>query len=185
MLYKKELKQIVKCNLILVLFCGFFLSSEAQVNMIIKNLYLDDIYIKIDKNIYIEGELVSPRVKGELIIKNNTDDTVSLSLNEDCFTLLFNYEKKPFANSIDISFNKGIKKKLLPCDSLFINFKCDLVRYTRLQKRQEDIYDTDYVIDYSKEMLEILPTIRILYIDSKQVFWSTQIENVSVNYPKD
>lgn len=177
---KMKFKQIIKYNLILLLFCGFFLPAEAQVNMIIKNLYLDNIKIKIDKNVYIEGELVSPRVKGELLIINNTADTLYLSLNEDYFYLLFNYRKNTFMKSIDISFDKVKENFLLPCDSLLLNFECDLVRFTSIQKKQEEIYDADYFIDYSHEMLEIAPTIRIFYNDSKQIFWSTQIENVSV-----
>ena len=149
---------------------------SAQVKMEISDVIVYDIKVILYEGEFIEGELVSPSIKGKLCITNDSEKSVMFE--RDKFMLLLNYKCMPYQQEVSVM---NINKAIMPCDTIFLDFKCDLVRYTSIQKRQEDeIPQKDYIIDYTMELIEILPTIRIRYRDSLHEYWAVGIENVSI-----
>ena len=148
---------------------------SAQVKMVISDVKVHKAQIFIPKGEGIIGGYFSPYIEGKLCITNDSEKPNMIY--NDKFMLFFNYKGLTYRQELYMNKNETI----MPCDTVFIKYSCDLFGGTSLKKAENDVLaEDDILIDYTMELLEVLPTVRIRYQDSLHEYWATCIENVSI-----
>ena len=172
-------------KIIFILFILFAQELRCQVGLSIKTLEVSDIKIFIPKNLLIGVKDMSPSLNIKVVFKNKEDSTISLFTSGTHYSLVFYYKEKKYINNSIFVMAENVE--LNADGNLEISFWCtDFLWGTDLYKdiSKTRIIDNDFIIDYTKEMMEILPTVRIIYEDYKQKLYlqTTEINNVNINW---
>ena len=156
---------------------------NAQLEFFIKDLEVSQISMIIKENEFNEGEEEGPYVGGSLIFYNNSDSIYTLFPNKSKLTIIFNYDNMLYTNNVFTlgSFEED-KLILFPHEKKEYSFFAIILFGTNILKEKPLKIDKDFTLDYTKEMLEILPTIRIWYRDKNIDIKTTHIMNVKVEY---
>lgn len=148
----------------------------------IKKVTLYRVITKINSEGWEEGQEEGPSVSFDLEILNNTDSVIRLDASNSQINILFrcndrNYNITPC--SIYVMKFYGKKNiEIKPKDKCILGFGESILLGTGLLK-----YKAQHErFDYTKEMLEILPTLQIQYVDPKFNIVSGKIENVDAKY---
>lgn len=149
-----------------ILFCN---ATNAQIDLKIKELRVSYIVAKGELN---EDSEQGPYVDIALLFENNTDTALFLTPPGSEISLSFNYKGNRY-NSNLVSFGFGDNKKitLLSKNSLDVSVGQYLLLGTDIYKEGKR--------DYTKEMLEILPTLKVCYIDNFNKIRSNEIVKVT------
>lgn len=140
--------------------------------------------------IIVSGEGEGPNIKFEFVLHNYTDTTITIDILSDFFYLEFRYKDSTYFNHLFFSesFSVG-KTTLLQGEKIIKNVFSFLFLGTDIYKpMRNDSTDflldrtQDYEIDYTEEMLKVLPTIRICYRNKDFDMKTTHIMNVKVEY---
>ena len=163
------MKRLFILGLILI----FSIKSEAQINLSIKELNIFHLNIIIDKDKYAEDDEDGPYIACLLTFENVTDSSIFIYPSSSTTKILFSYKGEQYSNeTFHLGFLENDTIKIEPKQSIEVNFGDNILLGMGLV---EDISK-----DYSKELLQILPTIRVVYKDSKYNIKSVGILNVNI-----
>ena len=150
----------------IILFCNI---TNAQIDLKIKELRVSYIVVKGELN---EDSEQGPYVDIALLLENKTDTALFLIPSGSEIILSFNYKGNSYSsNLVSLGFGENKKTTLLPKSSLDIS----VGRYLLLGT---DIFKADKR-DYTKEIIEILPTLKISYRDNFNKIRSNEILKVT------
>lgn len=155
---------------------------DAQPDMFIKNIQVSKIKVEINRNKFYEDERDGPYLKGILCFQNNSIDTVTLLLSESKLTAKFNYNKQTYITNIISTLYSDDKDSLIlyPDEIEEVIFYTDIFYGTSLLKSVPYGYTDSYLLDYTKELIKVLPTFRIIYRDLNCKIQTNQILSIEI-----
>ncbi len=148
----------IKQVFLLIISAFILQSTHAQVSFKIEELSLSNYNIELNKDIIEEDLENGPYIYFKCTIFNNTNDSVLLKPTGSSTNLLFRYQKNiyvedvfplPFMDNKSLTIPPGGKTYLFGGTYILLG---------------TEIFDSNKS-NYTNEMLEILPTIRIRYKD--------------------
>ena len=146
---------------------------KAQINLSIKEMNIYNINNITPKNTINEGVEDGPFIDGVCVLNNNTDSTVVLYPSKSKIRLLFRYKEKLYSTDIfPLAFIENDTIILLPKQIQDVSFGVNLLLGTGILNKDRK--------NYTNELLEILPTIKISYEDKGLNIKSSEITNVNV-----
>ena len=168
--------------MIRILFALFFFITATAIKaqtLIIDSLVVSKVITSKNKEDLFEHEGKGPLVNFFITIKNDADSTIVLNTSESDFGIRYRYNNCdysaliacfsliPFAELNNLSLKKNEEFSLAFSDRIFLG---------------TDILDhkTKKVYDYSKEILQALPTLQLIYKDPKLRMVSTRIRSVKL-----
>ena len=165
----------------LLLFIFLFVLNDiliAQLTMNIENLEMFNIKFEqgSDEIVIIEGMGIGPRLVFEGVIENNTDTTVILNYFDTKIILYFRYKGKLYNENCILWFH-GLEENvtLHPQQTANVFFTADPMIITGV------LQNVKYSYDYTNDMLEILPTLKIEYYEKKKIkIIASEIINVKL-----
>jgi len=157
----------------LLLSCGI----EGQ-NIEIENVTISRVALKIDE-LHEEQESEGPIFTYQIKFVNNSDSILRVYPSESKFEQFFRYKNKLYSSDVVSSSLLPflLNKKVIEIskgDSSMLKFSARILLGTNIR----DSIDRDY--DYTKEIMQILPTLRIVYKDKCNRFQSSGINNVTI-----
>lgn len=150
---------------------------EGQ-NIEIENVTISRVALKIGE-LHEEQESEGPLFTYQIKFVNNSDSILRIYPSESKFEQLFRYKNKLYSNDV-VSFSLLpflLNKKVIEIskgDFYMLEFSTRILLGTNIR----DSIDRDY--DYTKEIMQILPTLRIVYKDKYNQFQSSGINNVTI-----
>ena len=161
--------------LLLSIFSKNLIAQTIEVN----ELTVSHVLLKIE-NLIQERQTDGPVVNFKLTIRNNADSTIVIKPSNARFFLLFNYLEKEYSREFwpvsTLLFTEREPIALQKFDSLEVELTDCILLGTPLLK--DITLAKEY--DYSKEMLQILPTFRIVYYDGLNKITSIGIGSVKL-----
>ncbi len=165
-----------------ILFISLFIlvgtSIRSQV-LIIDTATVSKVIFYDDPVYYSMGDLNGPAVSLDFSIINTTDSVFYLYPSTSTFFLEFSFKGKGYVSKEHplylVTFFEIEKLALQPGESYHLDFGTSIFLGTNiLYKETKDVYD------YSIEMLQVLPTIRLTYRDKLSELLSKGIEHVKI-----
>jgi hypothetical protein len=165
-------------KLLIFLLLFFFCKVESQI-LYVKNIELSNVIVKVDK-LHSENDGMGPNVYFELCVKNNTDTLIVLPPSKSIFTLQFRYKNRDYTNELKpLTLVPFLEKKeimIYPHEILNVKFGDRIFMGTDiLDYRARNTYD------YSRELMQVLPTLQIQYKDDIIKISSIGIQNVALS----
>jgi hypothetical protein len=166
-----------------VLFFLLFGSILFGQNINIKKINVSRVITKIEKGAWEEKQEEGPSVYFELEIENNTNSVLTLDSSESEFDILFKFKGKSYIDTsiVSMALIPFYDKKeicIKPNEKYPVKFSCRILLGTNLLK-----FDSvNKYYDYTEEMLQILPTLQIQYVDPKLKIISGRIEEVGTEH---
>ena len=146
--------------------------SIAQI-LTVDELIVSDIKVKNDPNIINEGNGNGPHIRVVFTLHNNTKEDIFLDMDLINVLACFKYKGKEYEEDmIWQPLVKGINLKIPSNNSMKFSTSTYIFLGTNLWKEQKE--------DYTLELLETLPTLRIKYRDAKFEVVSTAINDVVI-----
>jgi hypothetical protein len=163
-----------KLSILSAIIILFLLSQvKAQVRFNIEVMSMSNIKSENNDNIFIEGKENGPLIVLDCLIKNEGKDDIKLLLSKSSTNLLFNYKGDNFKIELkSLSFDLRDSVILKCNENLNLYFQSYFLLGTSLWKEEKQ--------DYTDNLLEILPTIRVQYKDCIQNIYTTQISEVKI-----
>ncbi|MDR2840939.1 MAG: hypothetical protein LBV75_06710 [Paludibacter sp.] len=162
-----------KIHYILAIMCC--LEANAQISFVVQNMSIRLYNIKVSENHYSTEYGNGPLLGVKCIIKNCSFDTIQLDFDKCRIFFIFKYQGRELlseASAFALQEKKPVA--LLPNDSVEIS----VGKYFIMSI--PGIYNSRK-FDYTKEMLEILPSIRVLYRQKDMKLYTTEIQSVTVS----
>lgn len=149
-------------------------TTYAQISLNIDTLALSHYKVIFNKYDIREDDREGPWVDFDCTIKNISKDTILLKPSGSKKYVLYRYKGEDFSSELfSFTFSEKDTLILLPDQKVNIGFGDFILLGTKILKHTQG--------DYTKEMLEILPTIKIKYKDDNYSFTSEAINNVKIN----
>lgn len=156
---------------ILIVFIS--IKIEAQINFSIKSLNVSNLNMVKSENIIDEEIENGPYIAATLFFENYSNTPILLFPSKSELKVLFRYMDKQYSIEIlPIQFIDNDTIRILPQQNKEVNFGVYLLLGKGILKKDKT--------DYTKEMLEILPTIRVSYKDQGINIKTIEILNVKV-----
>ncbi len=155
---------------------------NAQVEFWVEEIEVYSIIIHDNENSILEARYDGPGVSGTISFQNTSDSIVRLDLPNSKTSLTFRYQEKDFISVIigkDKMFNNAID--LDNNQKVCLYFSADLFHGTSISKSKNEVSNTQ---DYSREVIQVLPTIHIWYRDKNFDIKTSSIKNVRIIDPK-
>lgn len=171
---KLNMKKLLTTVLVLLFFC----KVDSQV-LIVKNIILSHVIVKTEK-LHVENEGEGPSLYFELCIENNTDSVIILHPSKSIFILQFRYKNKNYVKEslslLLVPFHEKEKICIQPKEKYNVKFGDRIFLGTNiLDSKIRSVYD------YSRELLQILPSLRVTYKDDLIKMYSNEIQNVTLS----
>ncbi len=161
----------------LIIFCMMFQKAEAQLIFKIEEIRLSNYNINLDINVIDEDLENGPFIFVQCLIVNNTNASIVLKPSESKSKIVFRYNKSDYELEVDpLPFIDNKKLVISPKDTIDLSFGSYLLLGT-------DIFNSNKS-DYTKEMLSILPTLKVAYHDEKIKMYTDEIKNVIIKQEK-
>ena len=145
--------------------------TKAQLNFKIEELSLSNYNVELKDNVIDEDLENGPYAYCKCIIANNTKNTIVLKPANSTTVIVFRYQRKNYVIEVEpLPFVDNKKLQVFPEETIALNFGTNLLLGT-------DILDYKKG-DYTKEMLIILPTLKIVYRDNCVKLNTDEIKNV-------
>jgi len=155
----------------LILLVSIFQITKAQLNFKIEELSLSNYDIELNDNIIDEDLESGPYVHFKCVIENNTEDTIILRPAKSTTCIIFWYQEKNYKVEVEpLPFIDSEKLKLSPKETIALAFGSNILLGT-------DIFNYGKG-DYTKEMLIVLPTLKINYKDNNIKLQTDEIKSV-------
>ena len=160
--------------LIVIILFGGSLKSYSQIEFLITNISVSYIKTTINKNAIIDEDTEDgPYLYFECTVTNKTKENIIFHPSIADLTILYNYKK-------DIYYTKVFALSFQDNDSLFLqheeeltfSFGTNIFIGTSIWREEKD--------NYCKELIEILPTLRLNYKESGLIIQTSKILNVIV-----
>ncbi|MDP4184619.1 MAG: hypothetical protein Q8862_05595 [Bacteroidota bacterium] len=160
----------------LLMLMNIGINAYSQIELHIAELSASNIVLDPNRPVFTEGEDEGPEIGFRCYIQNNTDKEIILQPQKARVNILFNYKNKKYESKVNpLPFFEFESITIKPHDSYEFfggdTFLCGT-----------DLWDQKRT-DYTLEMLEILPTIKISYRDPNINITSTDINTVVIDYP--
>jgi len=172
-------KFLFMLSLIVILFFIAISSPILAQTIEVKEITVSRVILK-NEALHQEGEREGPVVSFKMIIRNNSDSFLILTPSNANLYLLYSYNgqdlTKEFSAFSTFVFAEKESIALKKNDSLEVVLSDRVLFKTPLLS--EDTLKNGY--DYSKEMLQILPTFRIVYYDGLNKMTSIGIGSVKL-----
>ena len=162
-----------KIYVLLIISVIFTLSAYAQLVFLIKDIKVSKINVPILKDYFREGDTDGPFVNIFFILKNNTDSVIKLHPGKSETFIQFQYKNSNYSQKVIlIPFMSNDTLTILPHQQYESFVGADLLLGTFILKSNNN--------DYRIELIEILPTIKLIYKEGKIRIKSSEILNVEV-----
>lgn len=154
------------------------LNINAQFIFSLKNLKVSKINIPILKDHYREGDTDGPFIQMFFVLRNNTDSIIKLHPSKSEMKIAFKYKRETYyQNLIPVIFMGKDSLLILPHQQYESFVGVDLFLGTGLLKENNN--------DYRIELIEVLPTIKLVYKEKGIKVISSEILDVEVIDAKD
>lgn len=161
----------MKFFLTIIILGIIYQTTNAQLTFKIEELSLANYDIKIDENIIDEDIENGPFVYLNCLITNKSNDSIILKPAKSKVKIVFRYKGRNYTQYVEpLPFIDKEKLVLLPKDSIDLNFGSYLLLGTDLYNNKQG--------SYIKEMLSVLPTLKVVYHDELIEIWTNEIEKV-------
>jgi len=162
-----------KKYILLVFSLVIWLKIDAQIEFIIKKIQVYDINVQISKDILREHDNEGPFVQLNFIFKNNTDSIIKLQPSKSEIIISFQYKNRYFSqNGFPLLFMDNDSLIILPHQLYENSVGVNLYLGTSILKKNDN--------DYRIELIETLPTIKLIYKDKRTRAKSSEILGVEV-----
>jgi len=147
-------------------------SLVAQVSFYIKNITVSHYNVKIPKGLILEDLEEGPILSVTCVLKNtSSNDTVRIYPEKSTINIYFFFKHFQFSSKVyPLAFKDKSLVTLAKNDSICFGFSHNLFLGTSMYKSGK--------YDYTKEIIEILPSIRVLYKQSDFQIYSNEIISV-------
>ena len=167
-----------KKYILLVFAIVIWLKIDAQIESTIQKIQVYDINVQISKDHFREGDTDGPFIQINFIFKNNTDSIIKLHPSKSEMIISFQYKNRYFSrNGFSLPFMDNDSLVILPHQQYENSVGVKLFLGTSILKENDN--------DYRIELIETLPTIKLLYKDKKLRVKSSEILYVEVIDDKD
>lgn len=154
----------------MILMCS---NINAQIVLTLKNIRVANINVPISENFIREGDDDGPYVNMFFVFNNNTDSIIKLHPSNSKMILQFRYKSEYFyQNVFAIPFTDSDTLIIMPHQQYESFVGESLLLGTSILKNNNN--------DYRIELIEILPTIKLVYKETKMNIKSSEILNVEV-----
>lgn len=152
---------------------SFVQITNAQLSFKIEELSLSNYNIELKDNVIDEDLENGPYVWIKCAISNNTDDVITLMPERSIIAIVFGYHKQSYTiEVVPLPFVDNETLQILPDKAVTLEFGSNLLLGS-------DIYNSKKG-DYTKEMLAILPTLKIIYNDKTNKLQTDEIKSVVI-----
>jgi len=171
----------MKKILFIMVFILFAKTGIAQISFKIENITISNVIEEYAREDYDDSDYGrGPFITAYCSIINNNNDTILLLTSKSKTTINFKYNNteyniEPFPLSSPLFYKKD-SIIILPCHTFKFEFNVFLFYYC-------DFFDKKYntkKIDCTKEVIEILPILKIKYKDPNIEITTDEIKNVTV-----
>lgn len=157
------------CILLLAILICF--KINAQLELVLKNIQISKINVGNSKRMIKEGDTQGPYAYLRFILKNNSDSVIILHPRSSEMTIMFKYKSKAYyQNVIPIIFMGNDTLTILPHKEYEGFVGNSLLLGTNILKASNN--------DYRIELIELMPTIKLIYKEAKITVKSTEIIDV-------
>ena len=164
-----------KLFVLTIFFLSIFSKNWSQ-NLIVNELKVSHFKIHKEPKIHKAHESDGPFIRISFTIDNNTSEDIFFNTDSDNLRTIFNYRGEKYVKEmVWESLEELGNMRISPNSSKKFTTSTHLFLGTNL--RQEKKYD------YTLELLEVLPTLKLKYSDKKLKLMSTGINNVTVKVP--
>lgn len=159
-----------KLFLLTILVLANFSKNYSQ-NLVINELNVSDFKVYKNPNIYKSHENDGPFIRITFTINNDTGEDIFLKTDNDNLIITFNYRGEKYVEEMiwetlkelgNLKISSNSSKEFTTSTDLFLG---------------TDIWKVDKY-DYTLELLEVLPTLKLQYKDKDLNLISTSINNV-------
>jgi len=163
----------MKKFLLSLLFLVIIMNLYSQVKFEIAELNVSNINPNLCDSVYIEGEKDGPNVYMKCVFSNESNSDILIHPSKSEIYVLFNYREvnyrvevvaMPFADNESLIIRSKEKIEFNLWTLIFLG--------TQLWNENET--------NYTMILLEVLPTIRVHYRDTKSNLFSSKIERVNI-----
>jgi hypothetical protein len=152
--------------------CSHLCFLNAQTSLIVSLLDISHYNVKPIKGRDFEDDGEGPRIGADCIIKNNSkSDSIEINFSDSKVYFEFMYKGSIYKQS-PFYFNAKGKVLLYPQDSCSFSFGVPIFLGTLIHK--------DKKLNYTAELLEILPTIKVIYKQKELKLISEEITSVKL-----
>jgi hypothetical protein len=164
-----------------LLFCSVIACTLHGQNLKIKNIVISRVITKIENNVHEKDENKGPRAYFKIELENNTDTVLVLDPAHSKFMLQFRYNGLDYRRKVLSvflsSFNEIKEIRLNPNEKYPVEFGIRIFSGTNLIKEKKS---NKSCYDYSQEILKVLPTLQIQYMDPDLRIMSGKIESINI-----
>ena len=154
------------------------LNINAQFEFLLKNIKVSKIDVPILKDHYREGDIDGPYIQMFFVLKNSTDSIIKLHPSKSEMKIAFKYKRETYyQNLIPVIFMGKDSLLILPHQQYESFVGVDLFLGTFILKENNN--------DYRIELIEVLPTIKLVYKEKGIKVISSEILDVEVIDAKD
>ena len=151
-----------------------FQNLGAQVEFTVENIDLSNYHINLNRNIIDENLENGPFIYLNCQIINNTNTSILLKPSKSEIKIIFRFNDLDYKIEVYPLPFVEIKELIIePNNKININFGSYLLLGTDIHIERNG--------NYIKEMISILPTLKILYQDEQIKLKTSEIRNVRVN----
>ncbi|MDP4205596.1 MAG: hypothetical protein Q8859_06330 [Bacteroidota bacterium] len=163
----------------LLVLLNICINAYSQIELHISRLSVSDIVLDPNRPVFTEGEDEGPEVSMGCYILNNTNKKFIIYPSKAKAYLSFSFKGEKYSDEIfPLIFSEFDSIVVKPHETF--NFSAG----ERLLLTWKHFWNMEKN-DYTLEMLEILPTIKVSYSDPNVKISSIDIENVYVSYPSE
>lgn len=153
--------------------CLLFVTKSHTQTLTIDELIVSYIKFKNNPKVIDEGDGNGPHINVTFTIHNSTKENIFLNMDSINVAVCFKYNGKkyledmiwqPFKQEGDLILPPNVSKKFSTSTYIFLG--------TQIWNEKKE--------DYTLELLQVLPTLRIKYQDAKVELMSTAIKNVKI-----
>ncbi len=164
----------MKKILTLVLFLLVCYKISAQLSFNIYNLNLSNVIIELKENIIDEDLENGPYIGFECIIENFSDSIIIIYPSNSKTNIIFRFRGKEYITEVvSLPFVDKDILEIMPKQKVKMTFGTYILLGTTILNNKQE--------DYTKEMLEILPTLKVNYKDNIWNMQTCEVINVIVH----
>lgn len=171
----------MKNILFLLILTLFSKIGMAQYDFIIEDIIVSRVIEQLGENVlFAEDFGEGPFIHVKCLITNNSKDSLVLTANSE-FAILFNYNNTQYSQKvISMYLSENYPIIILPFKNHTFTISINLLLGCDFYKRKGRYLNNIRRIDHTKEVIAILPTLKVRYKDKNIDITTDEIKNVTV-----
>jgi len=159
---------------IILIFISHLCFLNAQMSLVVNKLYISHYDVKYIEGKDYEDDEDGPHIGADCVLKNNSkSDTIEISPSDSQVYFEFRYKGNIYNQAVSsLSFREKDEVLLSPQNSYSFSFGMPILLGTLFIRSKKQ--------NYTKEIMEILPTIKVVYKQKKMKLISEEIMSVNV-----